>query len=40
MMVFEQVSDIIKYVFWAEIDQVEILNALLKKIKNKKQKQQ
>lgn len=33
VMVLEQVSDMIKYIFWAQIDQVEILNALLKKIK-------
>lgn len=31
----EQVSDMIKYIFWAEIDQIEILNALLEKQKQK-----
>lgn len=30
-MVLEQVSDMIKYIFWAQTDQTDILNALLKK---------
>lgn len=34
VMMLEQVSDMIKYIFWAQIDQVEILNALLKKKNN------